>query len=466
MSNNALPPESDATSSDSALTGASNETPVEAPAARRYTWRSPRLWTVVAVMAVIATAAQFIGKWDIPLGSIATIGVLPLVWGLLIGGAISAQPWRRFPLDLQSAASTMLGVAVLLLVARLAFNMGPNIQMLFQAGPALLLQEVGHLFGTLALALPLAVLLKMGPATVGATFSIDRESAFAMVGERYGADSPQYRGVLSMYAFGTLFGTIIITVVASVMVALDIFDPRALAMGSGVGSGSMMAAASGAVASAHPELADQVLALAATSNVITSLLGVYVGMYVALPLAEKYYQFLTRRQRQKAPAKVAPQAEVPTAQAPPVTIPLWTILGLLVIVGIIVNAVSRHSFVPNFDLKAVGGFLILATLVALGVWLSKLTKGKVGAMVMIISIGALISTPWSPIQEPLVELVSAVDFLALCTLVLSTAGLSLGKDLPMLKAIGWKIIPVGIVSITSAYLLASTVAQLALTIWN
>lgn len=164
-------------------------------------------------------------------------------------------------------------------------------------GPALLLQEVGHLFGTIAIALPLAVLLRMGPATVGATFSIDRESAFAMVSERYGMDSLQYRGVLSMYAFGTLFGTIIISAVASVMVALDVYDPRALAMGSGVGSGSMMAAASGAVAEAHPELADQVLALAATSNIITSLLGVYVGMYVALPLADRYYRFLTRNKK-------------------------------------------------------------------------------------------------------------------------------------------------------------------------
>ena len=37
------------------------------------------------------------------------------------------------------------------------------------------------MFGSILLALPLAVLLRMGPATVGATFSIDREPSFAMV---------------------------------------------------------------------------------------------------------------------------------------------------------------------------------------------------------------------------------------------------------------------------------------------
>ncbi|MEV7972257.1 DUF3100 domain-containing protein [Cellulomonas sp. NPDC089187] len=437
------------------------------PAPLRYSWRSPRLWIVVVLMIVIAGTAQFIDKWTISVGSFADIAVLPLVYGLLIGGAISAQPWKKFPLDLQSTASTVMGVAVLFLIARLSFTMGPNIEMLFNAGPALLLQEVGHLFGTLALALPLAVLLKMGPATVGATFSIDREGAFAMVSERYGPDSPQYRGVLSMYAFGTLFGAIIITVIASVMAALDIFDPRALAMGSGVGSGSMMAAASGAVANAHPELANDVLALAATSNVITSLLGVYVGMYVALPLAEKYYQLLTRRQQLRGSVvEKKPSAVHTMVQAPPVSIATWTILGVLVLAGFLVNSVVPRSLELNLDWKALGGFLVLAALVAVGISLAKLARGKIGAMFIVITLGALISTPWSPIQEPLLELVNGIDFLGVCTLVLSIAGLSLGKDLPMLKAIGWKIIPVGLVSITSAYLLASTVAQLALTIWN
>lgn len=362
-----------------------------------------------------------------------------------------------------------MGIAVLLLVARLGFNMGTNIRMLFDAGPALLLQEVGHLFGTIAIALPLAVLLRMEPATVGATFSIDRESAFAMVSERYGMDSPQYRGVLSMYAFGTLFGTII-SAVASIMVALDVYDPRALAMGSGMGSGSMMAAASGAVAEAHPELADQVLALAATSNIITSLLGVYVGMYVALPLADRYYRFLTRNRKNTS---VAPNTSaVPITTAPKVDIPLWTTLGVLVIAGFTVNAVSFLSptndktYTSEIALTSLGGFVVLAVIVAIGIGLSQLTKGKIGAMFVVISLSALISTPWSPIAEPLLTLVNSVDFIALCTVVLSTAGLSLGKDLPMLKAIGWKIIPVGFVAITSAYLLASTVAQLVLTVWN
>lgn len=87
-----------------------------------------------------------------------------------------------------------------------------------------------NLFGTLVLALPLAVALKMGPATIGATFSIDREPAFAMVSERYGSKSPQYQGVLSMYVFGTVFGAVIISSWPPITMGFGILDPLALAM--------------------------------------------------------------------------------------------------------------------------------------------------------------------------------------------------------------------------------------------
>ena len=153
----------------------------------------------IALLAlVIGLAVQFIGsaKFDIGIGSII---VFPMVWGLILGLLVSIQKFKPLGLDLQKVAAALVGVAVMLLVARLAFNIGPSLPVLVKAGPALLLQEIGHLLGTVFLALPLAVLLRMGKATVGATFSLDREPSFAMVSEKYGPDSDQYRGVLAMY---------------------------------------------------------------------------------------------------------------------------------------------------------------------------------------------------------------------------------------------------------------------------
>ncbi|MFB7757277.1 DUF3100 domain-containing protein, partial [Streptomyces sp. NPDC056121] len=227
--------------------------------------RTRQTLPVAALALVIALVVQSVGQLDIDLG-VGSVIVFPMVWGLVLGLLVSLQKFRPLGVDLQKVAAALVGVAVMILVARLAFNIGPSLPTLVKAGPALLLQEVGHLLGTVAIALPLAVLLRMGKATVGATFSLDREPSFAMVSEKYGPDSDQYRGVLAMYVFGTMFGAVFITLLTSLVSNWNIFDPLALAMGAGVGSGSMMAASSASIVAAYPDHEQAILGMAAVSN--------------------------------------------------------------------------------------------------------------------------------------------------------------------------------------------------------
>ena len=134
---------------------------------------SPGLWVLIVLMVVVAAIAQLIGPFVFPVGN-ASILMLPMIWALLLGALISGQRIKPLPIDLQHVANALVNVAVLILCARLSFAMGPQLPALLAAGPALLLQELGNVFGAILLALPLAVALRMGPATVGATFSIDR----------------------------------------------------------------------------------------------------------------------------------------------------------------------------------------------------------------------------------------------------------------------------------------------------
>ena len=64
-------------------------------------------------------------------------------------------------------------------------------------------------------------------------------------------------------------------------------------MACGVGSGSMTAACSGALAEIFPAMKDEVLAFAGASNLLTNATGLYIGLFVALPLAEKMYEKLS-----------------------------------------------------------------------------------------------------------------------------------------------------------------------------
>ncbi|MGO1592029.1 MAG: DUF3100 domain-containing protein [Ancrocorticia sp.] len=444
------------------------------------TFRDKRLWALSAILLALASVATLIGEVDIPLGTTVTLTLLPMIWAILGGAFISGNPWKALPVPWQEAAGILMNMAVLILGARLSFNIGPNIPTLLDAGPALLLQEVGHLFGTLILALPLAVALKMGPATIGATFSIDREPAFAMVSERYGSKSPQYQGVLSMYVFGTVFGAVIISLVVSITMGFGLLDPLALAMGSGVGSGSMMAAAAAVITNGHPEMADQVLAMAATSNLITTVLGLYVGIWVALPMADWLYRklsgnkdlALTKEQMaKKAELTDDPEAEAKVARllTSSVRIPTWITVTIIFVVGVLVSLVdyfrnSEPGATFNWGATAAGWAVMLVLTIG-SQWVAHLTKGKIPGIAIVMTAGAYFSSAWFPWSEQLLTAVDSTNLTAIITLILAMAGLSLGKDLPMLKTIGWKIIPVGIVAVVASFLCAAVIAEFALGFW-
>ena len=452
-----------------------SQTPLETVT---MTLRDQRLWAITGLIVVVACIAELIGQVEITLGAKVTMTLLPMIWAILMGGFISGNPWKPLPVPWQEAAGILMNMSVLILGARLSFNIGPNIPTLLDAGPALLLQEVGHLFGTLVLALPLAVALKMGPATIGATFSIDREPAFAMVSERYGSKSPQYQGVLSMYVFGTVFGAVIISLVTSITMGFGILDPLALAMGSGVGSGSMMAAAAAVISDGHPEVADQVLAMAATSNLITTVLGLYVGIWVALPAADWLYRKLSGdkdltygvpEENLAETSDSDAEAKVAKMLSSSVRIPTWLTVTLIFVSGIIVSVVSHvRSAEPGVELNwgaTIAGWAIMLALTIGSQWLGHLTKGKIPAIAIVMTIGAYLSSEWFPWAEQLNTAVGSTSLVAIITLILTMAGLSLGKDLPMLKTIGWKIIPVGIVAVVASFLCAAVIAEFALGFW-
>lgn len=443
------------------LTEAGDATPTAPPRVISVSLGDRGLWLLVALMIVIAAIAQFIGPFSVQVGN-TSIVLLPMIWALLMGVLVSGQRFKPLPIDLQHTANAIMAVAVLVPCARLSLTLGPQLPALLAAGPALLLQEFGNVFGSILLALPLAVLLRMGPATVGATFSIDREPSFAMVTSRFGADSPQYRGVLSMYVFGSIFGAIIVSLVASLVSATGIFDWRALAMGAGVGSGSMMAAGIASVSAMHPEAADTVAALATTANLIASLAGVYLALYISLPVADHFYRFLTRKQtpRKAAAAKKMGAVAAQVLDMPKVNLPHWISLLILTLGGLVTASIVHKGF--SFDMVLTYG--VLVGMVALGLWVAHLTKGKVQALIVVITLGCLATVPGVPTAEWLLGVSASVDFLSVITLMLAIAGLSIGKDLPMLKEIGWKILPVGFVVIAATFLASTVIAQFVLNI--
>src|SRR5699024_3692097 len=71
-------------------------------------------------------------------------------------------------------------------------------------------------------------------------------------------------------------------------------DVRALAIASGMGSASMMTAASSTLAAQTPDLQDTIVSYAAASQLLTSFIGTYTMVFLAVPLQRAMYNLMMR----------------------------------------------------------------------------------------------------------------------------------------------------------------------------
>lgn len=246
-------------------------------------------WKVHALCLALVLASEAIGIYKVPLGKLS-FTLLPMLYALVFGIILAVA--KLVKPEMMTTASPYIGISVMYLTAKMGASIGPNLKAVMQAGPALILQEFGNL-GTIFFSLPVAVLVfKMGRQAVGACFSISREGSLAIVGNLYGLDSAEGQGVMGAYITGTLVGTIFNGIMASMCVASGLFHPFALGMAAGTGSASMMSAALGPVVEAYPQMADQISAYAASSQVLTSVDGLYMSLFIALPVTNWMYRKL------------------------------------------------------------------------------------------------------------------------------------------------------------------------------
>lgn len=239
---------------------------------------------------VFIVIADSIGQIQVPLGP-GTLILFPIFYSLIMGVISGPEILKIFDKKEVKAASKLVIVAICPFIAKLGINAGASIEVILSAGPALILQEIGNL-GTIFLAMPFALLLGLKREAIGATHSINRESNLALITDMFGPDSPETRGSLSIYVVGGMVGTIFFSFLTTIVASLNLFHPYALGMASGVGAGILMASATASLALIYPDMAAELSALASTSETISGITGIYVAIFVGIPLTKKLYQLL------------------------------------------------------------------------------------------------------------------------------------------------------------------------------
>lgn len=250
-------------------------------------------WPIYLLAFGFIIVADLIGQHKIPVGKGSFI-IFPIFFAIILGILSGPQVFKVLDNKKVQAASKLVIVAILPFIAKLGINAGANIMVVLRAGPALLLQELGNL-ATIFLALPVALLLGLKRESIGATHSINRETNLALMQDMFGPDSPEARGSLSVYIVGGMVGTIYFGFMASMIASTGLFHPYALGMSSGVGAGIMMASAVASVSEVLPAFAEEISALAATSETLSGATGIYVAIFIGIPICNWLYKHLEPR---------------------------------------------------------------------------------------------------------------------------------------------------------------------------
>jgi len=419
--------------------------------------------TAVALSTVISAIAVLIGTHAFSIGHAAVV-LVPIIWAVVFGGIVGVQRWRPVTATTRGVSTVLLEVGIIVFLGRLGTQIGPSLSKFQEIGPAIALQEVGHIFGTVILALPVAVALGLGRVAVGATWSIDRESFLAYAIDRFGIRSPEYRGVFSVWLLGTLFGAVFISLLAGLLGSLSFFDPRALALGLGLGSASMMLGGVGALSAIYPDKAAEITALAALSNLVTNIIGFYAGVFLSLPLCRRLYTFWSRLFRRTDPTPVDPGqqtgAVLTVEDDPKPRMTLRTsvlVYAIVAVCGLLINALGTKAFRP---LDLVGMVLLLA-LTAVSILAAKKVP-LIPASVWVLGLGTLLTAPFFPGSAAILAAVKGLDVILIGLPVIALIGLTLGRDVAALKSLSWKIVVVALLPYSASFVAAALIGQYTL----
>ena len=217
---------------------------------------------IYLISLVLVLIADGIGEVTFKIGN-GVIIFFPVFYAIILGIMLGPQVLKIIRPVETTAAGKLVLVGICPFIVKLGITAGANLHLILNAGPALLLHGFGSLLGPI-LALPIAMLLGLHRETIGACSSLNREYHLAVINNAYGAESAESNGSLALYIVGGMIGAI------------------------------FMASASASLANAFPAHAAVITTMASASNTIAGITGIYITMWLALPLTEKYYDLLCK----------------------------------------------------------------------------------------------------------------------------------------------------------------------------
>lgn len=421
-------------------------------------------WRIYLAGLLIVLISDRIGRIDIAFGRGKFI-LFPIFYAILLGVLTGPHALKIMKPKQVFAAGSLVIVGIGPLITRIGIAAGSNINKLIEAGPALLLQEFGNLF-TILLALPLAILLGIKRESIGAAHSINRETNLGLVSDLYGADSEITRGTLSVYILGGLIGTVFFGFLVSIVASLNIFHPYAMGMASGMGAFIMMVTGVATLGELYPQFAEQIQVYAGASEMLSGTTGLYMALFIGLPLTTRLYSFLEPKMRRfslKESVKPDEIKQMKYEGGSDVRVREYFIPLIISLVAILLSNTLAHN---GEFLSSLYGALLLVTVTFLGLVCKTYIPIKLPVVAYCALIGLILAGPWSPVAGVVVKQGLGINFLSSLGIVGAYAGISISNSLRAMLKTSWKMVIITLLVITGTFIGSTLISHIVLTLTN
>ena len=426
-------------------------------------WKEYKLHFIALIILIISL---YIGVIKINITDNISFLLLPITYSIILAMAIYLSKYFKWIGEEEAKiAEGIMAVLFGVIISKLVISSGESIYMIFNVGPALVLQLLGDC-GTI-IALLIALLLGFRREAIGMTSSICRDPNVAIIIDKYGLSSPESRGVLFIYILGPVIGALYMGFFASICVSILPLHPYAYAMACGVGSASMNAAGLVPLINLYPAMATQLEAFAGCSNVLSSAFGIYIFMFIALPLTEKLYSWLSpvlcKSNGLEFDDGIIQDED---SDNNPFELKMnninkfvtvFLVFSVIVAIG---NAFSNH--IPFID--SLIAMLVISGIAFIGLCIGEIIPFNIPSIILICLMGVFFAIPGVPTADFVSHYASQVDLTTICTVFLAYVGIAMGKDWEEFKKIGWRGILITSFVITGTYLGSAIIANIILII--
>ena len=416
------------------------------------------------IALIILIISIYIGVREIKITDNISFLLLPITYAIVIGMIVYLSKHIKWVGDEEAKiAEGIMAILLGVIISKLAISSGESIYMIFNVGPALILQLLGD--SCTIIALPVALLLGFRREAIGMTSSICRDPSVAIIIDKYGVKSPESRGVLFIYILGPIIGTLYMSFLASMCVSLLPLHPYAYAMATGVGSASMNAAGLVPLVNLYPSMATQLEAFAGCSNVLSTAFGIYMFIFISLPLTEKLYSWLAPFLGKNHAIEFDDDfisdedgENNPFGLKMDNLRKIFVVFFVFSVIVAIGNVLGNHAtFVDSLI-----GMLVIVGIAFIGMCIGEIIPAKIPSIIIICLVGMILAIPGVPTADFVAHYASQVDLTTICAAFLAYVGIALGKDWEEFKKIGWRGILITLIVITGTYLGSAIIANVIL----